>query len=99
MTWSKFIRSHLESLYAMDFFTIDTIWGKKFYIFFILYLKTRQIVRFGVTDNPTRLFVRQQLIEFTWDFVEGKKVYLIHDGSGEFKYINYKDFNITNIRI
>jgi len=83
----------------MDFFTIDTILGRRFYVFFILYLKTRQIVRFGVTDNPTRLFVRQQLIEFRWDFDDGKKVYLIHDGSDEFKYINYKDFNITNIKI
>ncbi len=88
LTWSKFIQSHLSSLYGMDFFTLDTILRKRFYIFFIIHLQTRQIVRYAVTTNPTRQFVRQQLIEFIWNF-EGKRIYLIHDSSGEFCNINY----------
>ncbi|KKN43167.1 hypothetical protein LCGC14_0705930, partial [marine sediment metagenome] len=91
LTWSKFIQSHLSSLYGMDFFTLDTILRKRFYIFFIIHLQTRQIVRHAVTTNPTRQLVRQQLIEFTWYF-EGKRIFLIHDGSGEFCNINYDDF-------
>ena len=58
----------------MDYFTIDTIFGRRFYVFFIPFLKTCQIVRFGATDNPTRLFVRQQLVEFRWDFDEEKYI-------------------------
>ena len=98
LTWSKFIQSHLSSLYAMDFFTLDTILGKRFYIFFIIHLQTRQIVRYAVTTNPTIQFVRQQVIEFTWYF-EGKRIYLVHDGSGEFSYLNYDDFGIEGIKI
>ncbi len=82
----------------MDFFTLDTILGKRFYIFFIIYLQTRQIVRYAVTTNPTRQLVRHQLIEFTW-YLEGKRIYLVHDGSGEFCNINYDDFGIEEIRI
>jgi len=82
----------------MDFFTLDTILGKCFYIFFIIHLQTRQIVRYAVTTNPTRQFVRQQLIEFIWNF-EGKRIYLIHDSSGEFCNINYDDFGIEGIKI
>ena len=87
LTWSKFIKSHLSSLYGMDFFTLDTILGKRFYLFFI-YLQTRQIVRYAVTTNPTRQLVRNQLIEFSWYF-EGKRIYFVHDSSGEFCNINY----------
>ena len=60
----------------MDFFTLDTIWGKRFYIFFIIYFQTRQIIRYAVTTNPTKRFIKQQLIEFTWNF-KGEQVYLI----------------------
>jgi hypothetical protein len=98
LTWSKFIQSHLSSLYGMDFFTLDTILEKCFYVFFIIHLQTRQIVRYAVSTNPTREFVRQQLIEFTWD-LNGEKVYLIHDGSGEFCNINYDDLGIEGIKI
>jgi len=98
LTWSKFIKSHLSSLYGMDFFILDTVLRKRFYIFFIIHLQTRQIVRYAVTTNPTRQLVRQQLIEFTWD-LNGEQVYLIHDGSGEFCNINYDDFGIEEIKI
>jgi hypothetical protein len=52
LTWSRFIQSHLSSLYRMDFFTLDTILGKRFYILFIIHLQTRQIVRDAVVANP-----------------------------------------------
>ena len=64
----------------------------------IIYLQTRQIVQYAVTTNPTRQLVRQQLIEFIWNF-EDKRIYLIHDGSGEFCNINYDNFGIEGIKI
>jgi len=48
-TWKKFIKSHFDSLFAMDFFTVDSISNKRYYIFFIIYLKTREIVYFDIT--------------------------------------------------
>ena len=33
----------------------------------------KPIVRHAVTANPTRQFVRQQLLEFSWNF-EGKRI-------------------------
>ena len=70
---------------ACDFFTIDTILGKRYYVFFILYMKSREIMQYAVTTNPCREFVRQQLMEFSdsIDIVGEKKVYLIHDRSPE----------------
>jgi hypothetical protein len=93
-TWSKFIKSHMRSLYAMDFFTVDTILNQRFYVFFLIYCKTREIVRCAITMNPTREFVREQIIEFS-DKLKGP-VYLIYDNAGEFK-INYKSYGIKGV--
>ena len=55
--------------------------GKRYYVFFILYMKTREIMQYAVTTNPCREFVRQQLIRFSERREE--KAYLIHDRSPE----------------
>ena len=96
LTWSQFIKSHLESLYACDFFTIDTIMGKRCYVFFILYMKSRQIMQCAVTTNPCREFIRQQLIEFSSNIIE-EKVYLIHDRSPELCCFDYEDYGVQDV--
>ena len=95
LRWSRFIKSHLESLYACDFFTIDTAMGKRYYVFFILYLKSREIVQYAVTMNPSREFVRQQLIRFSE--CRKEKAYLIHDRSPELCCLCYEDYGIQDV--
>ena len=95
LRWSQFIRNHLESLYACDFFAIDTIMGKRYYVFFILYLKTRKIMQYAVTVNPSRAFVRQQLIRFSE--CREEKAYLIHDRSAELCF-HYEDYGLQGVR-
>ncbi len=99
LTWKKFIKSHIDSLYAMDFFTLTTIFGKTYYIWFFMYLKTREIIHFNITTNPTKMFVKLQLNWIRDDFIpDDKPVYLIHDNASEFKYINYHAYNIKSVR-
>jgi transposase InsO family protein len=97
LTWKKFITSNLKSLYAMDFFTVDTFFRKRYYVFFIIYLKTREIIQFRVTDIPSFSFVHNQLIGFMDERV-GNKTLLIHDNAGEFFYQDYKGLGITDVR-
>jgi hypothetical protein len=98
LSWKKFISSHLSSLFAMDFLTVESLFGKRFYVFFLLYLKTREIVSFGVTDVPSRRFVRNQLVGYFED-TSTMKPYLIHDRSGEFLYQNYESLGIKSVPI
>ena len=35
LTWKKFIKSHIDSLYAMDFFTLTNIFGKTYAIAYL----------------------------------------------------------------
>ena len=64
LQWKKFLQMQIHSIYAMDIFTIYTIFNKRFYVFFIIKHKTRDIIRFAVTENPVKEFIRQQIIEF-----------------------------------
>jgi len=94
-TWKQFLKSHIESLFAMDYFTVDTIFNKRYYVFFMISHKTREIVQFAITQNPTREFVKQQLIEFEQNFQN--TVHLIHDRDTSFMYIDYLSYGIQNI--
>ena len=67
-SWKKFLKAHWDSLYGMDFATIDTLFGKRFYILIILELKSRRIIRFDLTENPCREFVKQRIEIFSEDF-------------------------------
>ncbi len=49
----------------MDFMTIDTLFGKRFYLLIILELKTRKIIRYDLTKNPCREFVKQRIELFS----------------------------------
>ena len=89
VTWAQFLKTHIKSLYAMDFFTVDTVLNQRFYVFFIIRHQTREIIQFGMTLNPVKEFVRQQMIEFAYDLKD--MVYLIHDRTGEFK-LKFDDY-------
>jgi putative transposase len=95
LTWKKFLEMHKRSLYAMDFFTVDTIIKKRYYVLFFISHHTKEIVRFAITENPTREFVRQQLIELSEELKE--IVYLIHDNGIQFT-LRYIDYSIRGIR-
>ena len=59
-SWSRFLKSHWQSLFACDFFTVDIFGFKRFYVFFIIELKSRKIVHYNVTQNPNIRLLRSQ---------------------------------------
>ena len=97
-SWSKFLKSHWDSLFGMDFMVIDTIFGKRFYLFIILELKSRKIIRYDLTENPCREFVKQRIELLTEDF-ENQNITLIHDNAPQFTSIDYSWFGINGVNI
>jgi hypothetical protein len=51
-SWKTVFASHWDSLFACDFFTIDTLGFKRLYVFFVIELATRRIVQHRYTDHP-----------------------------------------------
>jgi transposase InsO family protein len=66
------------------------------YVFFIIELKTRKIVQYGITTNPTIQFLRNQFSVFEYDFPGAT---LIHDNSGELRWFPYNQYNFKDVRI
>ena len=96
-SWKRFMKMHWDSLFAMDFMTIDTLFGKWLYLLIILELKSRKIVKRNLTENPSREFVRQQIIDFTYDDEESKT--LVYNNASQFTSIDYFDYGITGVNI
>jgi transposase InsO family protein len=94
-SWRKFLKSHWNSLYSMDFMTIDTLLGRRFYLLIILELKSRRIIRYDLTENPCREFVKQRIELFSEDF-QAKKT-LIYDNAPQFTSINYSWYDIKGV--
>jgi hypothetical protein len=94
VTWKQFLSSHIDSIFAADFFTVDTLFNERFYVFFFIAHNTREIVYFSITRFPTKEFVRQHLIEF--QSIVNRPVYLIHD-HGPQLLLDYSLYNIKDI--
>ena len=60
MTWREFVRAHRQSLLAVDFFTVETIWLQRLYVLFCIELGSRRVHLAGCTPTPSAPWVTQQ---------------------------------------
>jgi putative transposase len=63
-SWSEFLRSQAEGILACDFFTIETIFLRTFYVLFFIEIATRKLHVMPSTRNPDAAFVTQQARNF-----------------------------------
>jgi transposase InsO family protein len=66
LTWREFIQTHRQSLLAVDFVTVDTIWLQRLYVLFFIEVGSRRVHLAGCTPNPSGLWVTQQARHLTW---------------------------------
>jgi putative transposase len=80
-TWATFLRNHAREIWACDFQTYD-LFFQTLFVFVIIELGSRRLVRFGVTRNPTDAWLAQQLREAT-PFGQGPR-FLIRDNDSKY---------------
>ena len=88
-TWKEFIRTHLEMLWATDFFSTEvwTLGGLvTFYVLFFIKLNTREVHIAGITAHPNEAWMMQIARNLTmdeWGILKPRQ-YLIHDRDTKF---------------
>ena len=81
-SWRTFLTNHADCLASIDFFVVPTATFHLLFGFIVLHHERRQIVHFGVTANPTMVWVAQQIREaFPWGTAPR---YLIRDRDGAY---------------
>jgi putative transposase len=102
--WATFMKRHMDTLWACDFFTKDvwTVGGKvTFYVLFFIHVGTRRVRVCGATCNPTGPWVEQHARNLAMDLAErGEKVtYLLKDGDTKFTAAFDKVFRTEGIKV
>jgi putative transposase len=82
-SWTTFLRAQAAGIVACDFFTIDTVMLRRYYVLFFIELDTRRVHLAGITTNPTGAWTTQAARNFMMGY-EPTIRFLIRDGAGQF---------------
>ncbi len=83
-TWKQFMKSHWDTLYACDFFSVEALgpFGTvRYMVFFVIEIKSRAVEIAGIAVDPGEAWMKQvarNLTDPVDGFLRGAK-YLIHD--------------------
>jgi putative transposase len=83
-SWRDFIRQQAASMLACDFFTVETITLRHFYVLFFIELGSRRVHLAGCTSNPTGAWVTQQARNLSFTGLFERMRFLIHDRDSKF---------------
>src|SRR3989441_9678979 len=61
--WMTFVRNHVKTIIAADFFVVVTATFRLVYVLVIMEIGTRRILHFNVTEHPTAAWTLQQFRE------------------------------------
>jgi len=89
ISWGEFIRSHLEVLAAVDFFTAE-VWTARglmsFHMLSCMRVASRQVCIVGITTSPDQCWMEQMARNLSFaetGFLNGCR-YLLHDRDAKF---------------
>src|SRR4029453_15156291 len=83
-SWRDFLRQQAASMLACDFFTVETISLRRFYVLFFIELGSRRVHLAGCTTNPTGAWVTQQARNLSFTGLFERMHFLIHDRDSKF---------------
>ena len=101
ITWGTFLRAHAHSILACDFFTVDTVFLRRLYVFFFFELATRRVFFAGCTAHPDAAWVAQQARQLCWDLddLDKRPTILIRDRDTKFTAAFDDVFRSEGVRI
>ena len=82
LSWKTFIANHAHETWACDFLQTYDLFFRVVFVYFIIELESRRVVRYGVTRHPSDLWVARHTREAT-PYDEGPR-FLIRDNDSKY---------------
>jgi len=98
-SWHEFLRQQAASTLACDFFTVETITLRRYYVLFFIELASRRVHLAGCTTNPTGAWVTQQARNLSFTGILERTRLLIHDRDSKFTAAFDEVFRSEGIRV
>jgi putative transposase len=83
-SWQQFLRQQAASMLACDFFTVETLSLRRYYVLFFIELGSRHVHLAGCTTTPTGAWVAQQARNLSFTGTFDRVRYLVHDRDAKF---------------
>jgi putative transposase len=83
-SWREFLRAQATSIVACDFFSVESVLLRRYYVLFFIAHASRRVWLAGCTTNPTGAWVTQQARNLGLDFCEQGVRVLIRDRDSKY---------------
>src|ERR671910_673250 len=98
-SWRQFLRRQAAIMLACDFFTVETLSLRRFYVLFFIELESRRVHLAGCTTNPSGGWETQQARNLSFSGVLGRTRFLIHDRDSKFTAAFDEVFRSEEIKV
>ncbi len=98
-SWREFLQAQAASIVAADFFTVESVLLRRYYVLFFIEHRTRRVHLAGCTSNPDGGWVTQQARNLGLVFAEQQIRFLIRDRDGKYAGPFDEVFRSERIRI
>jgi putative transposase len=98
-SWRAFLRQQAAGVLACDFFTVETITLRRYYVLFFIEIESRRVWLAGCTTNPTGAWVTQQARNLSFTGILERMRFLIHDRDSKFSASFDELFHSEGVRV
>ena len=82
--WREFLRAQAASIVACDFFTVESVLLRRYYVLFFIAHASRRVWLAGCSTNPTGAWVSQQARNLGLDLADEGVCFLIRDRDSKY---------------